>query len=146
MFPARWCARLVVLSFLGVPLAGAQVTSADLVGRVTDSTTAVLPGATVTIEHTGTGDTRTQVANEAGDYVFTLLPIGRYTIKIELQGFGTQTGTVALATGDRARLDFKLSLGRLAETITVSGEAPLLQTTSATSAARSRLSTTARAR
>ena len=75
-----------------VSLAGAQATTADLVGRVTDGSGAVLPGATVTVTHTGTGQMRTQVTSETGDYAFNLLPIGTYDIKIELEGFKDADG------------------------------------------------------
>ena len=72
-------------SFVALPsLASAQ--TADIVGRVTDNTGGVLPGATVTVENTGTRDVRTAVTSDTGDYVFTLLPIGTYTVKIELPG------------------------------------------------------------
>ena len=89
----------------------AQATTADLVGRVADGSGAVLPGATVTITHTGTGQVRTQVTSESGDYAFNLLPIGTYEIKIELQGFKTQTARMSVASGDRARVDGKLEVG-----------------------------------
>ncbi|HMD35332.1 MAG TPA: carboxypeptidase regulatory-like domain-containing protein, partial [Vicinamibacterales bacterium] len=110
----------------------AQVTTADIVGRVTDSSNAVLPGATVTVENAGTHETRVAPTNESGDYAFTLLPIGTYTIKIELQGFSTQNARLALAAGDRARVDAKLQVGAVAENVTVTGESPLLQTDTAT--------------
>ena len=110
----------------------AQVTTADIVGRVADDSGAILPGATVTVQHAGTGATRTVVTTETGDYVFNLLPIGSYEVRIELQGFQTQTAKVTLASGDRARVDAKLQLGTLTETVQVSAEAPLLQTDTST--------------
>src|SRR5580765_8016640 len=110
----------------------AQVTSGDIVGRVTDSSGGVLPGATVTIEHLGTHDIRTVPSNGTGDYVFNLLPIGAYTVKIEMQGFISQTARVNLSAGDRARFDAKLALGQVAENVTVTAESPLVQTDSAT--------------
>ena len=113
-------------------LALAQGTTADIVGRVTDSSGGVLPGVTVTVEHTATGDVRTTTTSDTGDYVFTLLPIGLYTVRIELQGFQTQTARVTLATGDRSRVDGRLLLGSVTETVNVSAEAPLLQTDTST--------------
>src|SRR5438876_10888121 len=84
----------------------AQVTTADVVGRVTDSSGAVLPGATIVIENSGTGASRSVVSSETGDYVFNLLPVGRYSIRFELQGFKTFTVSgVVLVAGDRARID-----------------------------------------
>ena len=87
-----------------------------------------MPGVTVTATNLGTNIPRTTVTTETGDYSFTLLPVGTYEIKTELAGFKTQAAKVQLATGDRARVDVKLELGTVSETLTVSGEAPLLQT------------------
>ena len=106
--------------------------TADIVGRVTDTSGAVLPAVTVTAENIATKNVRTTISGDTGDYVFTLLPIGTYTVRIELQGFQTVTSRVELATGDRARVDARLELGTVQENLTVSGESPLLQTDSAT--------------
>jgi len=110
----------------------AQVTTADIVGRVVDSSNAVLPGASVTVQNVATGDVRSQPTGQTGDYVFNLLPIGSYTVRIELSGFQTYNARVTLASGDRARIDAKLSLGTVAESIQVTGQAPLLQTDTST--------------
>src|SRR5262249_47399653 len=112
--------------------AAAQVTTADIVGRVTDTTGAVLPGATVTIEHQGTHDLRTAPASQTGDYVFNLLPIGAYTVKVELQGFSTQSTKLTLSAGDRVPFDPKLQVGQVQANVTVTASAPLLQTDTAT--------------
>lgn len=123
----------IILGLLASVLAAsAQATTGDIVGRVTDTSGAVLPGTTVTVTNVDTGGSRTAVTSETGDYVFNLLPIGTYTVRVELQGFLAQDGRVAIATGDRARLDVRLQLGTLSETVQVTGEAPLLQTESAT--------------
>src|SRR5262245_39083066 len=120
MVPIRW--SVVVLALAAASPSLAQVTTADLVGRVSDSSGAVLPGVSVTLEHTATHDVRTLVTGTSGDYVFSFLPIGVYTVKVELQGFASQTTTVNLSTGDRVRFDPKLQLGTVAETITVLAE------------------------
>jgi carboxypeptidase family protein len=130
MSPVRWF--VLALCLLTPALAVAQVTTADIVGRVTDSSGAVLPGVTVTIENQATHDVRTAPTNETGDYLFNLLPIGTYTVKVELQGFSTQTTRVALSAGDRVRFDPKLQLGAVQENVTVTAESPLLQTDTAT--------------
>jgi Carboxypeptidase regulatory-like domain len=117
MKAARSSACAVLLCLLFPTIALAQVTSADIVGRVTDTSGAVLPGATVIVENLGTGETRAMPANEAGDFAFNLLPIGRYAVRIELQGFRGQTTNVTLATGDRIRVDGKLQIGTVQETI-----------------------------
>ncbi len=133
MSVVRWCASLVVASLAALPSAvSAQVTTADIVGRVTDATGAVLPGVTITVENVGTHDIRSLPTNETGDYVFNLLPIGTYTIKVELPGFTSQSTRATLSAGDRFRFDAKLSVGQVAENVTVVGESPLLQTETAT--------------
>src|SRR5678815_1344463 len=132
MHPVKWfiCACLVVASLTLPSLASAQ--TADIVGRVMDNSGAVLPGATVTVENSGTKDLRTAVTSDTGDYVLTLLPIGTYTVKIELQGFSAQTSRVVLTSGDRTRVDGKLNVGTVSETVQVTAEAPLLQTDAST--------------
>ena len=132
MTAVRWGVRLIAFYLLLHSLAFAQVTTADIVGRVTDSTGAVLPGATVTITNEGTRDVRTAPTTESGDYAFNLLPIGTYAVKVELQGFGTQNTRLVLSAGDRARFDAKLSLGQVAENITVTATVSALQTDTST--------------
>ena len=133
MLRVRWFVGLLAfgLALASLP-ARAQVTTADIVGRVTDATGAVLPGATITIENVATHDIRTVPANETGDYLFNLLPIGSYTVKVELQGFNSQTARVTLSAGDRQRVDAKLQIGAVAENVIVTAESPLLQTDTAT--------------
>src|SRR6187549_2036115 len=123
-------AALIILLTVST-VAFAQGT-ADIVGRVTDTSGAVLPAVTVTAENIATKNVRTTITGETGDYVFTLLPIGAYTVKIELSGFQTVTSKVELATGDRARVDAKMDLGTVQENLIVTGESPLLQTDTAT--------------
>ena len=106
--------------------------TADIVGRVTDTSGGVLPAVTVTAENIATKNVRTTITSGTGDYVFTLLPIGVYTVRIELTGFQPVNSRVELATGDRARVDARLQLGTVEESIIVTGVSPLLQTDSAT--------------
>jgi hypothetical protein len=128
MVPVRGLFGAVLLSFTFVSSLLAQGTTAEIVGRVADTSGAVLPGATVTVTHVGTGAIRTQTTGASGDYSFNLLPIGAYEVKIELQGFKTQTAKMSLASGERARFDGALEVGALSETVLVTGESPLLQT------------------
>ena len=136
MSRTRQCIGLVVLAIAGMMAASeparAQVTTADVVGRVTDTSGGALPGATVTLANPATGDTRTLVTSETGDYTFGLVPIGRYTVKVELAGFGTFAGTVQLSAGDRTRVNAQLAVGTLTENITVTAQASLIQSDSAT--------------
>jgi hypothetical protein len=112
----------------------AQVTTADIVGTVTDATGAVLPDATVTVINTGTGISKTLKSGKNGDYVFNLMQIGTYDVTVELAGFKTFVAhNLTLAAGDRARLDAKMTVGAITESIAVSAEAvATLQTDSST--------------
>jgi len=132
MVRSRCFVSLIALCLALPAAARAQVTTADIVGRVTDSTGGVLPGATITVENTATHDIRTAPSNGTGDYLFNLLPIGSYTVKVELQGFNAQTSRVALSAGDRVRVDARLQVGAVAENVIVTADTPLLQTDTAT--------------
>src|SRR5215470_7895765 len=124
--------KLVVafgIVLLSVSTVSAQGT-ADLVGRVTDPSGAVLPGVSVTAENAGTGGTRTEITSETGDYVFNLLPVGAYSVKVELAGFKTYTTRITLATGDRTRVDAQLQVGDISQSVEVATEATPLQTDS----------------
>src|SRR5438094_7335978 len=125
---------LIVVLLLALSICAApQVTTAAVVGRVTDSSGAVLPGVTVVIENLGTGATRSVVSSDTGDYVFNLLPAGRYSVRFELPGFKTFTiASLVLAAGDRARIDAQMMVGALNESVNVEEQAPLLQTDTAT--------------
>src|SRR5204862_5360554 len=110
-------------------LLGAQVTTATLVGQVRDSSAAVIPGATVVATHEGTGVSREAVTDTNGEFVFSALPNGTYTVKIELTGFKTlQNQGLQLGAGQTVRQTFTLELGALEETVTVAGSSPLIDT------------------
>ena len=112
-----------------VPPAGAQVLYGSIVGNVHDSTGATLPGATVTILHEETRLTRETTTDSAGSYTFTAVPSGTYLVTVSLQGFRTFTRQeVPVTLNNVTRVDAALGLGEIAETVTVVGESPLLQT------------------
>jgi outer membrane receptor protein involved in Fe transport len=123
---------LLALGLLVLPAFAAAQGTGDILGRVTDTTGAVLPGATVTVESLATKQVRVVTTSDSGDYIVTPLPIGAYRIKIAMEGFGTQTTQIQLATGDRATFDVKLSIGDVTETVAVTAESPMLQTQTAT--------------
>jgi len=102
------------------PVAAAQVTTATIVGTVTDASGAALPGATVTARHAGTGFTRTVPSNEVGAYRLEFLPTGPYDLEITLSGFTTITRSgIVLRVNDTARVDASLQLGGITESVTV---------------------------
>jgi hypothetical protein len=119
-----------VLLIASAPLF-AQAT-AQLTGRITDESGAVLPGVTVTATQTDTGLARTAVSDGAGAYVITNLPTGPYRLDVMLQGFRSysQTGIV-LQVGATPTINVVLQLGQLAETVSVDAAAPLVDVKSA---------------
>ncbi len=122
----------VVLLCLAVP-AMAQTSTADLVGTVTDVSGAVVPNATVTAINTGTGEKRSTRTNDAGEYTFSLLQVGTYSVSIEFSGFKQfRVSAMTIAAGDRARVDAQLQLGNVSEVIDVQSVEPALQTDNST--------------
>ncbi|MBB5061226.1 hypothetical protein HDF16_005962 [Granulicella aggregans] len=126
---------LLLLAFLmtGASLSFGQLTTADILGTVSDATGAVVPNATVTITNIGTNEKRTITSNNSGDYTFTLLPVGHYSISVEASGFQQSlTKDLAVEAGDRARNDVHLQSGSKDQIIEVTASTPLLQADSAT--------------
>jgi hypothetical protein len=129
---AGWMFALVVF-LMAVGSASAQLTSADIVGTVTDPSGAIIPNATVTVINLDTHETRNVVTNSSGDYQVSLLPVGRYSITVKANGFKTfSTPNLAVEAGDRARADAHMATGGSTETVTVEATTPLLQADSAT--------------
>jgi hypothetical protein len=105
----------------------AQGAVAELRGRVVDQSGAALPGATVTLTHRETGGVRTTVSSETGAFVMPALPVGAYNILVELAGFSSLTQeNLRLAVGESATLNFALSVATVQESVTVTGETPLV--------------------
>ncbi len=126
-------ALLATLFLGGAGLAHAQLTTADILGTVTDATGAVVPNAQVTIKNLATGETRTGATSASGEYTFSLLQPGHYSITVTAGGFKvSNTPDLAIEAGDRARNDAHLQLGASSETINVEAQTPLLQAESAT--------------
>ena len=134
----RWKALGVLLTLMlavvmAGPQAAAQLATADIVGTVTDPTGALVPNAQVTLTNTGTNEKRKTTSSNSGDYQFTLLPVGQYSVSVQLQGFKTSTTTaLAVEAGDRARSDIKLQTGGGGEVVNVEAQTPLLQADNAT--------------
>ena len=113
----------------GASAAGAQVLYGSIVGNVHDSTGAALPGATVLILHEETRLTRETTSDARGGYTFTAVPSGTYTVTVTMQGFRTFARPgVPVTLNNVTRVDSSLQLGEIAETVTVVGESPILQT------------------
>jgi hypothetical protein len=122
----RWL--LVVGTIIALPaLAHAQEASVN--GIVTDSTGGVLPGVTITALHQATGNTFVAVTDERGAYRLPVR-IGAYRITAELPGFATVARTIELLVGQEASLNLQMAPSALQESVTVTGEAPLVNTAS----------------
>jgi hypothetical protein len=112
------------------PKALAQITSATILGTVTDASGAAVPNAKVTVTNISTGAIYPATTGSDGGYLVPLLPItGNYTVTVEAHGFEKflQTGIV-LELNQNARVDAALRIGAASETVQVTGEAPLVDT------------------
>jgi hypothetical protein len=128
-FLVPWALLCVVLP----AIAHAQTGAATVTGLITDETGGALPGVTITATNQATNVPYVAVSNEAGNYIITSVPIGRYMVKAELTGFRTATTPVfQLEANQTARLDLRMAVGALEETIQVEATAPILQTETAT--------------
>jgi hypothetical protein len=131
LVPTALCVLAVAL--MAGEAANAQTGAASLTGLVTDQSGAAVPGATVTATNQATNVTYPAVANAVGNYTITSLPVGTYVVKAELASFKTGvTKPIQLEAMQVVRLDFKLELGAIEETVVVSSETQVLQTETAT--------------
>lgn len=121
------------LAMMGTVPGRAQLTTADIGGAVTDATGAIVPNAKVVLTNKGTREQRTATTNSAGEYDFTFLQPGHYSVQITQSGFSTfKVGDIAVNGGDHGRADAKLVVGDTAQTVEVSSQSPLLQADTAT--------------
>jgi len=124
------CAALLLCVFWVQP-SSAQVTTADVVGTVTDPAGAVVANAKVTLTQVDRQQTRSVQTNESGDFTFSLLQNGTYSIVVEAPGFKRfELSGIVLNGGDRRRIAAALPLEGSTQTVQVSAAAPALQTDS----------------
>ena len=126
------CAGMLVWGLFGSLALLAQFTTASLSGTVVDPSGEAVPAATVTVQNTETGFTRTTKSGNGGDYLFPVLPVGEYTLTVVKPGFRTyaQTG-IALTVNRSATQMVALKLGEGTQEITVTADASLVTTNSA---------------
>ena len=124
---------LAALSMITLPLPARAQGVGAIGGTVRDESGAVMPGVTVTLSSPGViGGDQSTVSDGTGAYQFTRLVPGTYSVKAELQGFrAVIQENIRVSADNTSRADLKLAVGDLAETITVTGSSPLLDTTSA---------------
>src|SRR6187399_1803554 len=111
--------------------ARAQAVNGGLVGNVTDASGAGVPGATVTVTQTETNLTREAVTNAGGIYSIPSIPSGTYTVVITLSGFQTVTVKNIAVSNRDTRVDAKLLVSGVQESVSVSAAAAILQTENA---------------
>jgi hypothetical protein len=122
-----WSISLAVsLLLIGLSLSTAQTITGTISGDVTDSSGAVVAGATVTVENFGTNEKRTATTTKSGSFDVPDLAIGKYKVTATAEGFKTLVQTAEVLTGAVTRAEFKLPVGRRAETVEVQGSAPLI--------------------
>src|SRR5438552_19039362 len=128
---SQWLIASLLLLLTAAP-AYAQRITASIRGTVTDPTSAVVAGATVTVRNEATGLTRTTKTNSAGNYSFDELPVGSYRIEVSFSGFksAVKSGIVVNVADVRA-VDMQLSTGDVAETASVEASALAVKTVGA---------------
>jgi hypothetical protein len=132
----RSCAVSVGLLLLALSSASAQTVSSTtgaINGKVTDNTNAVLPGVTITISSPSMMGTRTAVTNQDGQYRFPAVPPGDYALTYELSGFGTvKREAIRVGLGFTATVNVEMGVATLQESVTVTGESPVVDTAATT--------------
>jgi Carboxypeptidase regulatory-like domain len=127
LFPTAF--TITMLFFDG--FAFAQSTG-SIGGTVTDAAGAVIPNAVVTVQSQGTGETHATRTDASGIYLVPSLPVGTYRIEVKSPGMQTTFASgVELSVGSALRQDLSLRVGSAAETVEVSGAAPLVDSSTA---------------
>ena len=123
----------VVITLLACSvLSFAQVATGSIAGLVTDPNGAAIPGANLTAKNDATGTEIKTTSSEAGLYVFSSVPTGVYTLTVEKTGFKKLSrANIEIRIAQRFDLDLKLEVGDVQQTVSVTAEAPLLETSSA---------------
>jgi Carboxypeptidase regulatory-like domain len=126
----RRIACVLPLFLLFASTAVAQQGTADLRGKVVDQQGAVLPGVTVVVRHQESGLFRETATGTDGTFLMSAMSPGIYSVSAELQGFKkVEQRDIRLAVGATAQVELKLEVGGLTESVTVTAESPLVDTT-----------------
>ena len=119
---------LLALALVATP-ALAQQTTGNITGQIVDGQGAAVPGVTVTGKNAATGFTRSDVSDVQGIYRLTALPIGTYDLTAELAGFQkVENKGIEVSVGQTLTIAMTLQLASVSETVTVTGESPLIET------------------
>jgi hypothetical protein len=119
--------------FFALSFTGRAQDQATLVGSVSDSTGAIVPGAKVSVSNPDTSFTRESVTNSAGEFTAAKIPIGNYVVTVEAAGFQKLVRTgIVLNVGQTLRVDLQMTLGQMTQEVTVRGSAVKVETENAT--------------
>ncbi len=125
----HWTCRILIFAVLLLVLAKTTYgQTAQITGRVADSSGAVVPGAVLTLKHMNTGTSRKTVSNQEGIYTIPFLSPGRYELTVQMTGLKSRKlEGIVLAVDQVARLDIALLVGEIVEAVTVQSTTPLLE-------------------
>ena len=125
----RFVTAIVALIALGTCLVFAQTSTATILGVALNTSGALVPGVSITVKHTESGLTRTATSSGTGSYIVPFLPVGPYEITTNMPGFKQVVRTgINLVVGQEAVVNLTLEVGANAEQVTVTQEAPLVNT------------------
>src|SRR3954467_14261327 len=127
---SRFTAVLAALALaLSVAPAWAQSQTGEIFGKVTDSSGAVLPGVAVTLTGPSLLQPQTATTSETGSFQFPRLNVGTYNVRFELPGFKTVIKeNIQVTVGFSANVSTQLGVSAMQETVTVTGESPIVDT------------------
>ena len=129
----------VLLGVLAAPTAFGQLIQGGIDGLVTDTTDAAIVGAEVTITNEATGLVRTSSTGASGNYSFPTVNTGSYSVSVQSDGFQAYLTTgVVVSQNNVTRVNARLEIGQITETVTVEASAATLQTTGRKFARKSR--------
>jgi hypothetical protein len=130
---STWTVGIFLLALSSASAQTVSSTTGAINGKVTDNTNAVLPGVTITISSPSMMGTRTAVTNQDGQYRFPAVPPGDYTLTYELSGFGTvKREAIRVGLGFTATVNVEMGVATLQESVTVTGESPVVDTAATT--------------
>jgi hypothetical protein len=119
---------LFVFVVIAAPRPAQAQSTGTLQGTISDTQSAVMPGVSVTIRNLATGLERAALTDEAGQYAAASLPPGHYEVVAHLEGFTDQKREVDLGVAQTIAVNFLLSVGAIAENVTVTGASPIIET------------------
>ncbi len=133
MLRLKWLLSITASLTMGSLVWGQQRNTAGLYGRVTDQQSASVPGAQITLVQIETGIARTAESDATGEFEFSTIPVGEYTLTVRKQGFtAVEQKGIVLQVNDNRRLDVALTIGEVSTTVNVEAAAATVDTSSST--------------